>query len=172
MTQGDAAAPSAEPSVEFHAGEGCLAAVDRQALSTLMRALLPHFPQKVLRVDALLVGDAAMSALHQRYSGVQGTTDVLSFPGHDGAAVDGRIEVDLIISVEVAMREATLRGHAIEQEILLYAVHGTLHACGLTDDTEASALVIHAHEDRILCAGGFGSVYAAKVRQPPLGPMH
>ena len=68
---------------------------------------------------------------------------------------------------DVAARESAARGHATEREILLYAVHGTLHACGYRDDSEESFRAIHAEEDRILTAGGMGSVYAAVSRDEP-----
>ena len=116
-------------------------------------------PRPVARVDAMLVGDAAMDAAHRRYSQVEGTTDVLSFPAHDEADPAAPVEVDLIISTDVAMREAAARGHDAVREVLLYAVHGTLHACGFRDDTAEAAAAIHAEEDRILSAGGVGSVY-------------
>ena len=114
------------PGVTFHAGEGCPPSLDRDRLARDLAALLPHFPRPVARVDALLVGDAAMDAAHRRYSGVEGTTDVLSFPGHDEGDPAAAVEVDLIVCTDVAAREAALRGHPTEREILLYAVHGTL----------------------------------------------
>jgi rRNA maturation RNase YbeY len=149
------------PTVAFHAGAGCAEALDRAALARAMQLLIPHFPRAVARVDAMLVGDAAMDEAHRRYSGVEGTTDVLSFPAHDEADASSAVEVDLIISTDVAAREAAARGHDVVREVLLYAVHGTLHACGFRDDTEESAAAIHAEEDRILSACGIGPVYRA-----------
>lgn len=148
------------PEVAFHAGEGCDPSLDRAQLARSFEALLDHFPKRVARVDVLLVGDAAMDAAHQRFMNISGTTDVMSFPAHDEADPHAGVEADLYISTDVARREALARGHSIEREVLLYAVHGTLHACGFRDDTEASAACIHAEEDRILSAGGYGSVYA------------
>jgi probable rRNA maturation factor len=146
--------------VAFHAGDVCDVAIDRARLARAFAALLPHFPRPVARVDVLLVGDAAMDAAHRRYMSIEGTTDVMSFPAHDEADPKAAVEADLFVSTDVARREAGARGHPVEREILLYAVHGTLHACGFRDDTEAAAAAIHAEEDRILAAGGLGSVYA------------
>lgn len=148
-------------SVAFHAGDGCAPSLDRAALARDLASLLPHFPRAIARVDALLVGDAAMDAAHRRFSQVEGTTDVLSFPAHDETDPSAAVEVDLIISTDVAAREAAERGHALAREVLLYAVHGTLHACGMRDDTPESHAEIHAAEDRILAAGGFGAVFRA-----------
>lgn len=153
---------AAAPSVTFHAGEGCPPSLDRPRLAREFAALLAHFPKRVARVDVQLVGDAAMAAAHKRFMDIDGTTDVMSFPAHDEADAGAPVEADLFISADVAAREAAARGHAGEREILLYAVHGTLHACGFRDDTEESFRAIHAEEDRILSAGGFGSVYASK----------
>ncbi|MFM7051623.1 MAG: rRNA maturation RNase YbeY [Planctomycetota bacterium] len=152
------------PSVAFHAGDGCAPALDRAALARAMTTLLAHFPRRVARVDALLVGDEAMDAAHRRYSHVEGTTDVLSFPAHDASDAAAPVEVDLIISTDVAVREAAARGHDAAREVLLYAVHGTLHACGFRDDTDEAAAAIHAEEDRILSAGGFGPVYRGESK--------
>ena len=153
---------AAAPSVTFHAGEGCPPSLDRPRLAREFAALLAHFPKRVARVDAQLVGDAAMAAAHKRFMDIDGTTDVMSFPAHDESDRTAPVEADLFISADVAAREAAARGHATEREILLYAVHGTLHACGFRDDTEEAFRAIHAEEDRILSAGGFGSVYASE----------
>ena len=155
------------PSVTFHAGEGCPPSLDRSRLAREFAALLSHFARPVARVDVLLVGDGAMAAAHKRFMDIDGTTDVMSFPAHDEADAGAEVEADLVVSTDVAAREAAARGHDPEREILLYAVHGTLHACGHRDDTEDSFRAIHAEEDRILAAGGMGSVYAAPSRDEP-----
>jgi probable rRNA maturation factor len=152
------------PSVAFHAGEGCAPSLDLARLASALEALLVHFPRTVSRVDARLVGDAEMDAAHRRFMGIAGTTDVMSFPAHDESDASAAVEVDLLICTDVAGREAAARGHAAEREILLYAVHGTLHACGFRDDTAESFRAIHAEEDRILAAGGLGAVYAVPAR--------
>lgn len=154
------------PAIAFHSGEGCPADLDCAALARSFASLAPHFPRTLARVDVLLVGDGAMDAAHRRYMNIAGTTDVMSFPAHDEGDAAAAVEADLIVSVDVAAREAASRGHAREREILLYAVHGTLHACGFRDDSDAEAARIHAEEDRILAAAGFGMVYARGPAEP------
>jgi probable rRNA maturation factor len=155
------------PEVTFHAGEGCAPSLDRSRLARDLHALLPHFPRAIARIDVRLVGDDAMSAAHRRFMDIGGTTDVMSFPAHDESDPAAAVEADLLLCTDVAMREAAARGHALEREILLYAVHGTLHACGFRDDTDDSFRAMHAEEDRILTAGGLGSVYATPSRDEP-----
>ncbi len=165
--------PAAPCEVSVRAGDGCCATLDLAEVARVFATLCEFFPVRLARVDIRIVGDAAMDAAHQRYSGVAGTTDVLSFPAEtqgDAAHDGGGVEVDLLVCCDVAAREAMVRSHAIERELLLYAVHGTLHACGFRDDTEVAAQAIHAEEDRILSAGGIGVVYACPAEQPHRGP--
>lgn len=154
------------PAIAFHRGEGCPAAIDLAALARDLALLAPHFPRTLARVDVLVVGDDAMDALHRRYMGIAGTTDVMSFPAHDEADPAAPVEADLVVCADVAVREAAARGHSRDREILLYAVHGTLHACGFRDDSEAEFARIHAEEDRILAAAGVGVVYARPSTEP------
>ncbi|MBI1303923.1 MAG: rRNA maturation RNase YbeY [Phycisphaera sp.] len=148
------------PAIAFHRGDGCAASVDCAALAAAFASLVPHFPRRLARIDVLLVGDDAMDAAHRRFMDIPGTTDVMSFPAHDESDPAAAVEADLVVSVDVAAREAAARGHAMDREILLYAVHGALHACGHRDDTPESAAAIHAEEDRILALGAGGVVYA------------
>jgi probable rRNA maturation factor len=153
---------SASPAIAFHRGDGCAASIDLAALSRAFAAFAPHFPRPLARVDVLLVGDEAMDAAHRRFMNIAGTTDVMSFPAHDEADAQAAVEADLIVCVDVAAREAAARGHPCDREILLYAVHGALHACGFRDDTADEAAQMHIEEDRILGRGGVGVVYAAR----------
>jgi probable rRNA maturation factor len=161
---------SASPAIAFHRGDGCAASIDLAALSRAFAAFAQHFPRPLARVDVLLVGDEAMDAAHRRFMNIAGTTDVMSFPAHDESDPEAAVEADLIVSTDVALREARARGHALDREILLYTVHGVLHACGYRDDSEPEAARIHAEEDRILSAAGVGVVYAAQSqaeKDPP-----
>ncbi|VAX42159.1 hypothetical protein MNBD_PLANCTO03-1432, partial [hydrothermal vent metagenome] len=77
-------------------------------------------------------------------------------PGREGQPLD----VDLLLCVDEARRQAEARGFTIERELLLYLVHGVLHCLGYDDHTEADAARMHAEEDRLLEAAGVGATYA------------
>jgi probable rRNA maturation factor len=108
-------------------------------------------------VRVRVVGDAAMAAAHQRYAGVAGTTDVLTF---DLAGDPSKLDVDILVCMDEAARQAARRGHETRTELLLYIVHGILHCLGHDDHDEAAAARMHAEEDRLLSAVGVGAVYA------------
>ena len=114
-------------------------------------------------VRVKVIGDEEMSAAHVRYSGVEGTTDVLTFDLADGGAAKGEpLDVDIFVCVDEARRRATELGHDMERELLLYVVHGVLHCLGHDDHDEAGYARMHALEDGVLRAIGVGAVFDPK----------
>ena len=107
------------------------------------------------RVAIRVVDDAEMDRLHQRHSGIAGTTDVLTFVEEE----PGGLGVDLVACIDEAHRRADDLGHDASREILLYAVHGVLHGLGHDDHDPDAHARMHAEEDRLLELVGVGPVY-------------
>lgn len=121
-------------------------------------------------VRVLVVGDAEMAAAHERYQGIAGTTDVLTFDlseappeqspvqfGHPAGRV---LDTDILACADEAARQGAARGHAQERELLLYILHGLLHCLGHDDHDETAAARMHAVEDAVLEALGVGATFA------------
>ena len=104
-----------------------------------------------------IVGDAEMSELHNKHSGIECTTDVLTF---DNGSDEHAVRADIACCCDEASREAQLRGHSLDEELLLYIMHGILHCSGFDDHDEESHRKMHEEEDRILSAIGVGSVWS------------
>ena len=118
---------------------------------------------------SLAVVDAdTMSNLHARFLNVHGPTDVLTFELDRGP--DGRVtEGEIVVCLDVAAAQAAARGHAVEHELLLYAVHGLLHLSGYDDLTDAGYAAMHAREDEILKTLGVGAVFTrAQAGEDPI----
>ena len=104
-------------------------------------------------VSISFVNDTAMAELNERFRGMEGPTDVLSFEcdniDDDITAADGPscpvYELgDIIIAPDVAARQSTEFGNSFEQEVSLLIVHGLLHLCGYDHivDEEAEVIVV------------------------------
>ncbi len=81
-------------------------------------------------VTLAFVGDRAIRTLNRKFMKKDRPTDVLSFPlGEKGP--DGKYYLgDIVIAVPVAARQAREKGHALEHELRLLAIHGYLHLLG------------------------------------------
>lgn len=130
-----------------------------------------------------IVNDAEMAAAHERYSGIPGTTDVLTFdlgiassatppspprsPAIEIASDSSSILVrkisvictDVLVCRDVAERESMVLGTSINRELLLYIVHGVLHCIGFDDHEEGDAALMHRVEDAVLAGIGVGPIY-------------
>lgn len=108
-------------------------------------------------VRVRIVGDAAMAAAHERYKGVGGTTDVLTFDLSEPGA--GVLDVDILVCADEGARRGAEFGHPVERELLLYIVHGVLHCLGHDDCEEEAAARMHRAEDEVLSRIGAGATY-------------
>ncbi|HJP71812.1 MAG TPA: rRNA maturation RNase YbeY [Candidatus Limnocylindria bacterium] len=96
-------------------------------------------------VELTLAGDAEMERLNFDHMGERGPTDVLSFPLHewsldghqshltddDGASPPGPLLLgDVVIDLDQALRQAAEGDWGITEELVLLAIHGTLHLLG------------------------------------------
>jgi|WetSurMetagenome_2_1015567.scaffolds.fasta_scaffold149508_2 probable rRNA maturation factor len=111
------------------------AAVRRAVLRTLESEAF----RKACSISIVLAADETVARLNARYRGIARPTDVLSFSAN---VVDPHTRLlhlgDIIIALPCAARQAAARQATLESEILLLAVHGTLHLLG-HDHAQATA---------------------------------
>lgn len=132
-----------------------LAAAGERALHTLRAAG---------EVRVVILDDARMADAHERFCGVPGPTDVLTFDERNTEPIGDGLDADLLICFDEAQRQGSVRGHHAREELLLYIVHGILHCLGHDDHDEAARAAMHAREDAILTSLGIGPVYSREPR--------
>jgi probable rRNA maturation factor len=60
-----------------------------------------------------------------------------------------------VISVETARRQAPLNGHDLLTELLMLALHGTLHLMGYDDSTDAARAAMNGRAVSVLRTLGY-----------------
>ena len=112
-------------------------------------------------VSISFVDNEKIAELNERFRGIEGPTDVLSFEcdniADDMTAADGPncplYELgDIIIAPDVAAAQADEYGNSFEQEISLLLVHGLLHLCGYDHIQDDEAEVMEGREKELLTA--------------------
>lgn len=92
-----------------------------------------------VELQLTLCGDKKIRSLNKEYRGKDKATDVLSFPVHDSLRKGERDDQflfdvlnigDIIISRDVAKKQAKDFDISVPQEIVHLMVHGFLHLCG------------------------------------------
>jgi probable rRNA maturation factor len=100
---------------------------------------------RACEVELTLCGDPEMERLNFDHMGERGSTDVLSFPLHDWSIEDSHSHLsdddgvsppgalllgDVVIDVDQAVRQAAEGSWSVVEELVLLAIHGTLHLLG------------------------------------------
>ncbi len=90
-------------------------------------------------LEVALVDDDTSARVHMDFMEIPGPTDVITF--HHG---------EIVIGVEVAMRQAEEYGEPFGREILRYFVHGLLHLAGHEDAEEDGRKAMETAQEEIV----------------------
>jgi probable rRNA maturation factor len=127
-----------------------IVSVDRGGIRKVVRTVLQGEGIADAEISLAFVDNPTIHALNKRYLNHDQPTDVLSFPLSGSGS--RRLEGELVLGVELALAQASERGHDVQIELVLYVIHGLLHLCGYDDKTEALAQAMHARERHFLSA--------------------
>ncbi|OYT75281.1 MAG: rRNA maturation RNase YbeY [Armatimonadetes bacterium JP3_11] len=169
-------APELEPILASHWGKAWQSELEH-ALQAAVDALVESenyswHGDASLELCVYLSTDAEIRALNCTYRGIEKATDVLSFgygadssdlnPLRERAAGSEVQEApenlpfgDIIISLETAARQAARNHHDLLTELLMLALHGTLHLMGYNDATEAERATMNARAASALKSLGY-----------------
>jgi len=120
-----------------------------------------------VEIDLCLSDDAAVRALNRDYRGKDKPTNVLSFPGLEGAVAGllppeaPRPLGDIVLAYETCAKEAQDQGKSLGDHVQHLVVHGVLHLLGYDHEEEAEAAEMETLEVRILAGLGIADPYAA-----------
>ncbi len=103
--------------------------VDRRKFVRVLARLTEQYRLKEPEVTLAFVGTRTISRLNREFLKRSGPTDVISFPGVEGAG-GKRLLGDIVISVPQAFKQSFTEAHGLETELLDLAVHGFLHLLG------------------------------------------
>ncbi len=108
------------------------------------------------QVTLVVTDDVAVADLNRTYLGIDGPTDVLSFPAQEPAP--GFVSApemanylgDILIALPYTRRQAVAFGRQLRDELRLLAVHGALHLLGYDHAEPDEEAAMWARQDAIL----------------------
>lgn len=137
--------------------------VNVETLEQWFRRAIAAEDPATAEVTIILVDDAEIHRLNREFLDHDWPTDVITFFDEETAPFSptderrgrGRhIAGELVISVTTARREATRQGWGVDEELLLYCVHGWLHLCGYDDLTDNERPLMRQRERELLALFG------------------
>lgn len=129
-----------------------LQGVPRRYAPVLRRAILAALEGAAPgSVTVRLTDEAELRRLNARFADADRATDVLSFPNGDpDSEGTGVYFGDVVIALPVARANAQAAGHDVGAELILLAVHGTLHLLGHDHADKLARGAMWERQDQIL----------------------
>ena len=133
-------------------------AVDVEQLRQAVHNVLDDRHVESGEISLAIINDQQMQVLNARYLDHDWPTDVLSFV-HESD--EHRLEGEIIVSADTALREARRYGWRPADELLLYIIHGALHLIGYDDHNQDDLADMRNAERRHLRYFGLTPRYLA-----------
>jgi probable rRNA maturation factor len=154
--------------------------VDPEHVRDVVRSTLLAEHVAVASISIALVDDVTIHQLNREHLQHDYPTDVLSFlldsAAGEAATDEGnsggrplrgrgkRLDGEVILSTDTALREAGRYGWRPHDEVTLYLVHGLLHLCGYDDQTATLREEMRGRERQILAIWGLAPHYEDHAR--------
>ncbi len=117
--------------------------VNREQLCAAVRAVLSGENIEWAQISLVVVDDPTIHELNRRFLQHDEPTDVLSFVLEQNT---GFVEGEIIISADTAAQAAQRFGWLLENEQLLYVIHGALHLVGYDDQSPTAQQQMRSKE--------------------------
>jgi probable rRNA maturation factor len=106
--------------------------ISKKELKRLIQKIFADFGRNDFNLVISIVDDAKMAELNQRFRGILGTTDVLSF-ALEREPFEGEIYISLPQAIESTKNEKV----TVEKEIFKLVIHGLLHLLGVNHENDS-----------------------------------
>jgi probable rRNA maturation factor len=129
--------------------------VDMKEVRAFTRRLRAVLKLGCRELNVCFVDDRTIGRLNARYRRKSRPTDVLSFPWKEERSGNGQLSRefkgflgDVVISAEMARRNARAEGHSTANEIRWLILHGLLHLLGYDHETDRGEMTALEHSLR------------------------
>lgn len=145
--------------------------INDQFIEETVSKTLAHQAVQSAEIVVALVDDPAIHSVNREHLQHDYATDVISFlydadtseaPAEASDRQRGaglRLDGEIIVSTETAIREAQQYAWPADAELRLYIVHGLLHLCGYDDLTEHEQKIMRQQERETLKIWGLKPHY-------------
>jgi probable rRNA maturation factor len=98
-------------------------------------------------LSVVLLDDQGMKTLNRQLLARKGTTDVIAFEAEQDPDA---LRSEIYVNTDAAARQGPQYGHDFVWELCFLVAHGTLHALGYDDHTEASRQHMFSLQEQVV----------------------
>jgi probable rRNA maturation factor len=141
--------------------------IDKDRLCSIVKQILADANFCSGTLSIAIVDDPTIHQLNRQHLQHDCPTDVLSFPLEQ---YGNHLEGEVVISADTAMKKSAEVAWPATEELLLYAIHGTLHLVGYRDKSDQEIASMRTAERAYLQQAGV-EVAARDDRWQGLEPL-
>ncbi|MFC1704160.1 rRNA maturation RNase YbeY [Candidatus Omnitrophota bacterium] len=123
--------------------------VQKKTIRQRVKQILLH-SKIAAELSIVFVDDKKIQQLNRRYLHKNSPTDVLAFDLKDAKQPKNKVVGEIVISLEMAQRNARAFNTPVQEEVLLYLVHGILHLSGYDDTSKKKKEQMRRKEQSIV----------------------
>jgi len=122
--------------------------VDKRLLRRLVKYVADEEGCRILSIDVAIVSADEIERLNRKYLNREGITDVMSFDLSEVGSdeLDGQI----VVCADAAVVQSKHYGLDVQDELMLYVIHGLLHLIGYDDASPDAAGKMQSRQEEIL----------------------
>jgi len=122
--------------------------IDKRLLRRLVKYVADEEGCKILSIDVAIVSADEIERLNRKYLNREGITDVMSFDLSEVGSdeLDGQI----VVCADAAALQSKHYGLDVQDELMLYVIHGLLHLIGYDDTSADLASKMRVRQKQIL----------------------
>ena len=122
--------------------------IDKRLLRRLVKYVADEEGCRILSIDVAIVSADEIERLDRKYLNREGITDVMSFDLSEVGSdeLDGQI----VVCADAAVVQSKHYGLDVQDELMLYVIHGLLHLIGYDDTSADLASKMRVRQKQIL----------------------
>ena len=153
--------------ITFQIDESFVADINNRSIQNAIRTTVRLFSGSDLLAGSIAINitnNNTVAQLNHQYRDINAPTDVLSFRNSpdpdfpDATSAMRRHLGDIVIAYPVAKTQAAAGGHTPMDEVILLAVHGTLHLLGFDHDTPQQKDKMWAAQQQVMAKLGLAHI--------------
>lgn len=132
--------------ITFQAEDVVFPPIKKREIAKWIKTIAKEYGKEAKDISYLFCNDDKILEVNRNYLKHDYYTDIITFDYSEDETISG----DIFISIDTVRSNSQMYRASFEEELLRVIIHGILHLCGLTDNSETAVKKMRDAENRAL----------------------
>ena len=120
--------------------------LNKKIIRELLLKIAIDFNKTTARIHISIISEGELATMNEKFLNHHDFTDVITYDN----SYDDILMGEIYISANRTLENAKNFQIEVKKELLRYIIHGVLHLCGYTDETDEKRVIMRTMEDKYL----------------------